>query len=306
MKTLIMLTSLLLNLIVGYGQSGIYHPFPVSNAFWGDRRWNIFNPNLAMNTRYGLNGDTVLNGKVYTKVYSLYDSTVTNPLSTYYAAIREENRRIYTIVENSGEEILYDFNLSVGDTLFHHYSLTFHAPQEFYNIVSNVDSLQLFNGEYRKYLDFWGPSLSDRVVEGIGSIYWKGLFNPLESTIATNGDQFSLECFKQDETIIYLNNPYCDHCFCELYTGISDTKSREQLTITPNPFSKLTTVELANNLTNATLTIYNLFGQEQLQIMNLTGHTIILNRENLSAGLYILRIYDNNKSIVSVKIQIID
>ncbi len=71
MKTVIMLSSLLLNLIVGYGQSGIYHPFPVSNAFWGDHGWNIFNSNLVRNTRFGLNGDTILNGKVNKKVYTL-------------------------------------------------------------------------------------------------------------------------------------------------------------------------------------------------------------------------------------------
>ncbi len=231
---------------------------------------------------------------------------MTNPHSTYYAAIREENRRIYTIVENSGEEILYDFNLSVGDTLFHHYSLTFHSPQEFYRVVSNIDSLQLFNGEYRKCFVFSGPALSDRVIEGIGSISWTGLFNPLVSDIATNGDQFSVECVKQDETILYLDNPDCDHCFCQLYTGISGIKALEQLIITPNPFSKEATVELVNNLSNATLTLYNVFGQQQLQITNLTGHEITLNRENLPAGLYILRVDDHHKTVASEKTLIID
>lgn len=286
----------------GYGQFSVYHPFPTANAFWGDDGWNIFDGSICLNTRFGLNGDTLIGEKVYIKVYSLYDSTLTNPYSHYYAAIREDNKRIYAIVENSGEEILYDFNLSVGDTLFHHYSLTMHSQQEFYKVVTSIDSIQLFNGEYRKYFDFAETYTPDRVIEGIGSISWTGLFNPLESDIALDGDQYRFECFKQGETILYLDNPDCDHCFCSILTGITDMEATSILTISPNPFSLQATIRTDENMADATLTVYNLFGQQLQQQSHISGKSLVIKRENLADGLYLLKITQNNETIAIGKI----
>lgn len=306
MKNFIILMALLLTMTTGYGQFNVYHPFPTTNAFWGDDGWNIFDGGICLNTRFGLNGDTLIGENVYTKVYSLYDSTLTNPYSSYYAAIREDNKRIYAIVENSGEEVLYDFNLSVGDTLFHHYSLTMHSPREFYKVVTSIDSIQLLNGEYRKYFDFGETATPDRVIEGIGSISWTGLFNPLESDIALDGDQYRFECFKQDETILYLDNPDCDHCFCSILTSIAEVEAPEVLTISPNPFSIQTTIQTDKNLSDATLTVYNLFGQELQQRTHISGKSFAIKRGNLTDGLYLLRINENNKTIATGKIIVKD
>jgi len=304
MKNLMILTAFLLTLTVGYGQSNVYHPFPVSNAFWGDDGSNIFNGSICYDTRYGLNGDTTINGKVYTKVYSLADSTLTNPNSNYFAAIREEDKRIYTLIGNFPEEVLYDFNLVVGDTINYHYSLVFNNTDEFARKVTKIDSVLLFNGEYRKQYTF-APvgfnSTDDLVVEGIGSILWKGLFNPLINAMATNGDNFRFECFKQNEIIYFLNNPDCDHCFCTLVTDIKDVKKLVNHTVTPNPFSQLAVLQTDYYLNNATLILYNSFGQVVRQLTSITGKTITLRRDNLPTGIYFYKLSENNRILASDK-----
>lgn len=283
---------------VGYGQSNIYHPFPDSNAFWGARITNIFNPYYLNNIRYGLKGDTVINNKTYHQVYNLFDSTLTNPNSVYYAAIREEDKRIYTIIGESPETILYDFNLNVGDTL------TYAYPENFSRILSHIDSVQLYTGEYRKRYVLnpidWG--FSDTVVEGIGSVVYVGLFNPLVQAHPTNGSNCTFTCFKQNEIIYYLNNPECDHCFCTLLTEMEDTKEKEKLSVYPNPLQFQTTIQTDYYLHNATLLLYNSLGQQVKEVKNISGKTFILKRENLPVGIYFFELTQDKKSIFMDKL----
>ena len=297
------LTILILTMGVGYGQTNIYHPFPDSNAFWSDRGTNMFHPFFLRNTRYGLKGDTIINSKTYHQVFSLFDSTLSNPNSFYYAAIREEDRKIYTIIGNSPETILYDFNLNVGDTI------TYTYPEIFSRVLSKIDSVQLYTGEYRKRyvfnpIDFMG--VPDIVVEGIGSVVWTGLFNPLVTAIATNGDSFDFTCFKQNEIIYYLNNPECDHCFCTLLTEIEDMKEKEKLSVYPNPLLFQTTLQTDYYLHNATILLYNSLGQKVREVKNISGKTFILKRENLPVGIYFFELTQDNKSIFMDKLVISD
>ena len=285
---------------IGHGQTNIYHPFPDSNAFWGYDGTNIFYT-VCNNKRYGLNGDTTISNKIYHKVFSLVDSTLTNPNSKYYAAIREEDKRIYTRIGNAQETILYDFNLLVGDTI------TYSYPAIFSRVLENIDSVQLPTGEYRKRYIFNSTGylgLPDTVIEGIGSVHWIGLFNPLVIAILTNGDMYNFTCFKQNEIIYYLNNPKCDHCFCTFLTEIENVKAKEKLLISPNPFTYQTTLKTDNYLQNATLTLYNSLGQQIRQVQNISGLTFNLKRENLPIGLYFLKLSQENKIITTDKLVI--
>jgi hypothetical protein len=146
----------------------------------------------------------------------------------------------------------------------------------------------------------------DIVVEGIGSVVWTGLFNPLVTAIATNGDSYSFSCFKQNEIIYYLNNPECDHCFCTLLTEIEDIKEKEKLSVYPNPLLFQTTIQTDYYLHNATLLLYNSLGQKVREVKNISGKTFILKRENLPVGIYFFELTQDNKSIFMDKLIISD
>lgn len=76
--------------------------------------------------------------------------------------------------------------------------------------------------------------------------------------------------------------------------------------IYPNPFNTFTEIHLSENLIYADLILYNSFGQEVKQVKNVTGQTITLYRDNLSSGIYLVRIIQNNKVIATDKLVIID
>ena len=274
-----------------------YVPFPDTNAFWGDKGWNIFSSSFCFNTRYGINGDTVINGNNYKKIYSLYDSTLTSPNSTYFAAIREQDKRVYTVIDSFPEEILYDFNLAIGDTITYYYSLLWNKVDTFSRVVTGVDSVLLLNGQYRQRWAF-APVDTDRpdtVIEGIGSIYNRGLFNPLVNDMLTDGDEWQFQCFKQNDTVLYLNNPDCNRCFCKFLTDIESVKTPNKLLIYPNPAKDNLTIETNIN-TEQKIEIINLIGQ--------TVYTTIINKKatiNTSAfarGVYILKLYNDKESVV--------
>jgi hypothetical protein len=91
---------------------------------------------------------------------------------------------------------------------------------------------------------------------------------------------------------------------CE--TGINEIISLSQVQIFPNPFSSQTTLQTNKTFKGATLTVYNLFGQQVKQIKNISGQTFTLHRDNLQSGLYFLQLTEENKIIATEKLIISD
>lgn len=90
-------------------------------------------------------------------------------------------------------------------------------------------------------------------------------------------------------------------------TGINSLDFlNNNIKIYPNPFSSQTTLQTDNLLHNATLTVDNYFGQTVKQIKNISGQTITLHRDNLSIGLYFVRLTQDNKVIATDKLIITD
>ncbi len=88
--------------------------------------------------------------------------------------------------------------------------------------------------------------------------------------------------------------------------GVSDITNVSNHKFFPNPFSTTTTLQTYNFLNNATLTVYNVCGQEIKQIKNISGKTIILQRDNLPIGQYFIRLTEGNKLSEVFKLVITD
>lgn len=78
------------------------------------------------------------------------------------------------------------------------------------------------------------------------------------------------------------------------------------LKIFPNPFITETTIQTDNHFKNASLTVYNSFGQTVKEIKNISGQTITLHRDNLPIGLYFIRLTQDKKIISADKLVISD
>ena len=82
--------------------------------------------------------------------------------------------------------------------------------------------------------------------------------------------------------------------------------SADSWSIYPNPFSTQTMLQTDNFFHNASLTIDNYLGQTVKEIKNISGQSIILQRDNLPSGLYFVRLTQDGKAITTKKIIITD
>lgn len=74
----------------------------------------------------------------------------------------------------------------------------------------------------------------------------------------------------------------------------------------PNPFTTQTILETEIVLNDATLLVQNCFGQTVKQINHLNGQTIVLHRDQLPAGMYLVQMVENNQVMASKKLIVVD
>lgn len=97
--------------------------------------------------------------------------------------------------------------------------------------------------------------------------------------------------------------------YLQCYNGtlsINQELSKKTISIFPNPFSSQTTFYIDNLFKDATLTIYNPYGQQVKQIKNISEQTVALSRDNLISGLYFIRLTQDSKVITVDKLVITD
>lgn len=250
MKRLIFLLVGILITILTYSQD--YHPFPDSNAIWNNNSyWSPYN----WINRYGVFGDTTIESQNYKKIYRIEnDSTLNINNMTYYAALREnESKQIFVKVpEFEYEFLIYDFSLSVGDTV------NTNAPDGYLNwltcVITEIDTIELENNQYRRRfkINNWGND--EYWIEGIGSI--GGLFYPISDYLA--GTINDLLCFKHNNTAIYINNPDCDKCFCSLATSTEELKNENHnIKIYPNPTSTILNINPTSEIGESKIRMFN-------------------------------------------------
>lgn len=224
MKRAVFITVMFLIPFHVFSQIYEYIPFPDSGAIWSE----VYQPPLDMYgnylppifERFTVNGeDTTINEIEYKKLYLFSDSVFDKSRATYIGGIREDkNKRVYfkgdTILHDfkpsynntddpSNGLLLYDFSLTIGDTLKYS-NLSFWGE---ILIVSTIDTVQI-KDTYRKLYSFeeiWWVHW----IEGIGNI--KGLLFT-SGDLPFNGTNGDLICFKQNNEILYFNNNFSE-CF---------------------------------------------------------------------------------------------
>ncbi len=89
--------------------------------------------------------------------------------------------------------------------------------------------------------------------------------------------------------------------------GISEIfGAKKSIDIYPNPFQNEATIQSFDKLNCSSVTIYNMFGKEVKNIKTVAGETIKIQRDDLPAGVYILRLTNNNITFETGKFIIID
>lgn len=257
-----------------------------------DNRWNFYNPGDFSGYGRGVytsffKDSVEIEGKYYYRAYSTSDSTFQKvyPGSELY---REENGVVYSRHENgNAEEMIYNFNLNVGDSIMYDF---FPWPIK----VLAIDSIELANKTKRKRLTMYTPNYPIKEsnfrywIEGIG-----GAFQTFQPSLMYASDGGSpLTCFFHKEE--YVHGVYEDKCLEKLGPIIIDN-TREIKT--------LTGVQILQNMGNGNISfrledpghyqyrIYNTQGS-LLQIQSASQGDHSASAVTFPKGMYLLQIYD--------------
>ena len=320
MKKILLLFSLFLFTHLAFSQSTVYHHFPDSNAVWREDYSNWSYPSSSWTDdsgySYRLQGDTIINSKIYHKVYEeggylqFYPTGTAYYYHKYFAgAIREDtSKHVYLCcTKNLGtkDTLLYDFNLIVGDSLNQYNAGK--GIESWY--VDSIDSIQLNDSSYRKRFILNLPRATfpnaPIIIEGIGSS------NGLLDQINLNGEiGTSLDCFKQNGK--YLYGIYSDSC--PLFYPIPPLSDvvlpiREpSISVYPNPASKNITVRLIGLNSKVSMAIYNVVGQQiwstdEVMESAIMGQNISV--EGFPAGIYLLKVITDKGETLVKKVEIV-
>jgi hypothetical protein len=89
--------------------------------------------------------------------------------------------------------------------------------------------------------------------------------------------------------------------------GYPDLDSEVYVSVYPSPFSNLTTLRLEGyNPENAQLIVYDVFGKEVKKITQINTNAVLVERNNLPAGIYFYSLSENNKQLTSGKLLVQD
>jgi len=278
------------NSILSYGQND-YTPLPTENAVWSSLSY--YGGQYKITTQYGIYEDTIIGDNIYHKIYSSRDSiwNIINDDIQYIGCFREDNKKILHIKEGDDldeEELVMDFNLSVGDTIS--YKLDIPGPIHLVEYIGMIDSIDLLNGDQRlrfridkserpEFLDTTYISESrDIWIEGIGS------------DLPFHFSGFDLLCFYENGMQLFDNEEY-DYCYIdEMISPIITLDNDFKFEVFPSPFDESLNINLNKIYKNIRVNFFDLSGKliREDSIRNVSK--IELNVNTLSTGLYILSI----------------
>lgn len=279
-----------------------YFTFPTDTANWNCLFWHQWQPEfyLLTNYQYSQQGDTLLQGKIYKKIYTkLVDEQAP---SEYIGGLREDSEKqifffpasiqigpigLHTFPSDTTEQLLYTFNnLSIGMILpINSDKVTIK--------VTGIDSV-LMGNEYRKKYEIQGSLMlgPDFWIEGIGST--KDLLSVF--TYEHEWQYFTL-CFSDTDTY-YINSPDGnDSCHYLAFTGIENNEY-DKIKVFPNPASDFLSIATPFEGITVNAIIYSIQGQLLLRKKIVLPQTE-LDIRKLNSGIYYLQIIAGNDKIIT-------
>ncbi len=264
--------------------------FTVLNDIWLNTNSEVI--------RYAFFDDSItINNKVYSKLYIIHDTLLNSSTAQYVFPFREDSNKKVYFIHDTLEIMLYDFSVNVGDTIYYDYTFegTALEPLSHYKILDSTSTV-LINNQIRKKYYFSGDITGNIWIEGIGAIDGEGLMAPI-SSICTCGQILYLSCVKQADTVLWMNNPICNKCFCYNYNGINDLNKNQDITIYPNPTESSFTINLRNLNSYSIAKLYS-YDMKLIEQFNVgTDKELKINKE-LKKGIYFIKVEYNDKYLL--------
>lgn len=280
-----------------------YKSLPTANAMWRETFGGF--EAYCEDYQYLITGDTLINDLVYHKLQKTgaryywgweWSCDFNNPVNiNYYAGCFRNDtstQRVYYIEPGVySEKVIYDFSLSVGDTI--------PAPfnYEFYTIAS-IDSIEIESIYHKRFLIDNKSHMKLYIIEGIGSTY--GLLSPHDCPFESS---FDLICFSINEEPVYINpNFWWKDCTPIIYNTIENHHNdKTMITSYPNPAHNIFQIKGLDHFQDYNVSIYNIYGQlvKQVQVLHFDD---IIYIETLHKGIYIVNICNKENVLAKCKL----
>lgn len=307
------------------GQTNIYHPLPDSNYYW-----HVID--LASECETGssdtiqsyfiystLSGDTIVDTKVYKKVFA---TNISNEKTYFHGYLFEDslNRKIYVVTDDPDDhtitsvELLYDYNTEIGATVDSFYEFRgFSVEHPANSIVFGIDSVEIENSFRRRIgiqyellqCDDENPIKLDTVywIEGIGSSLGFTLPNLLP--LNPNGELAAdvLACVWKNDSLIFSNYHKwhtCDSIFI-VYDEINEQVLNNSFSVYPQPADVAVYLKMNNDYMNEELSIQisDLYGRKIIYTKYLGNEIITIPIDKINPGIYILTIQIKQRALFS-------
>jgi len=227
-------------------------------------------------------GDTMIQDERYFNLLELrvdYNLQSGKPVTSLslLGFIRENESKqvVFKKTDNSSSFVIYDYNVSLGDTLEVSTKL---GPF----IVNSIDSIEYCGRYHKRYVNrIVDNSFSVALIEGIG--YTNGL-------LGYEGFLIAVEAYDRLKCYTEWDNVQCSDCDLLL----DEPVEKSYLTVYPNPvFEK---VRISSTFPFNRVSIYNLNGIQifSSEYTNSYSQTIPLNE--YSSGIYLVRVWFNDHS----------
>jgi pectate lyase len=236
-----------------------------------------------------LDSGAVMNG---TDSSIIYSQLFTNP------AISAEGRQIKIVGGTGAGQIRIGIEMYVIDSVLRIVEAVIDSP---WTIIPDSTSIYEVIVTCNNAVGGWGTyasgiALADTDHDGMHDAWEVSHFlNPNDSA---DGNGTTIDSLGYTNLEVYLNEFYSP----DSVTAVNNLQKEKNLfSIYPNPFSSSATLQLSFKVSNAELTVYNLFGEKLREIKNISGKKIQVLRSNLSKGIYFFRLAEGNATMVAGK-----
>lgn len=109
------------------------------------------------------------------------------------------------------------------------------------------------------------------------------------------------------KTSMYGLNNYIEYqSYCSSTTGVSGFYNNDEIKFYPNPFSEQLIIYSEDKFEGASLIVFDEIGKEVVKMDDLSSNEIVINRGELSSGIYFVKIVENDRVLMRKKIVIAD
>ncbi|NLO51683.1 MAG: T9SS type A sorting domain-containing protein [Bacteroidales bacterium] len=243
-----------------------------------DKQWNVLLtafPNYVSTEIFKIQGDSVVDGTTYSKIWVSMDSLVS---WQFMGLLREADNIVYYMQPNFTEGVLYNFKLQVGETAMvrNFFCYEYDIPVT----VIALDTVEYFGVERRQWL-LQSEEFYDTWVEGIGS-----LSGPLYTmyNMCVVCPVWELLCYHENDILLY-QKPFATTCY-GTSVGIEEPTAGNPVIISPNPVKRGDNLTIKTSGISGTINIFNSSGMLVRSFLQSDAPAVTITTDGMATGIY--------------------